>query len=905
MLIFYFVSLFLAVLTLNYYIASSIKAGIHRLLPMVIVAIALHHICQMAFVMVGKTKMFVFFDDWLMLEILYLLTHYIREFYYIFFRKRTEWMLLLGMITMMIIVLLQYEYPNFYYVGYCLFTYIYLIGLIIAATGILRITYFSKNERKVVRMLYASLMAAGVVLLLRKVPGVPGGFLASIVYDVVCIGAFYLMYSRSLTDDATLMQMNLFDTSDVAMVLFDPDFYLLEANYVARKSFLKNLGRNRREAQREQFRESMKHFAEGEERIAETEIDGKFYRCTVEDYEIQGKIRGYILTVVDITEEKLQLKKMEQLKQQAEEQNVLKSKFLANMSHDLRSPLHAVMGASDVLLAKNNMTAANRSYVYMIKNSSKVLLDLVNEILLYSKLEAGRLVLLKNLYSLEGMLKELSQMMIVNLSCKPVEYQLSFDTPYPEEVVGDQTRVRQVIQNILSNAEKFTEEGLISCNISCEPDVENSKVKITCKISDTGHGMSRTQLAEIFDEYTSFADLRNKEGTGLGMSIVHQLTKLMGGSAVAESDGHSGSTITISFYQDLKNDVWNQPVCYRKMELIKRKTKAEQADIPDVAFMDAKVLVVDDLEVNLQVFKQIAARWGVVPDVASSGASAVKMAREKEYHLIFLDLMMPEMDGMETAAELQKFCDVPLILLTADASDETKQRCEEAGFADYMGKPIDNLQLENNLKKYIPTEYRVAVNAAASGEDALQSEEALFARRAILETVVAELQYLYQHLSEYFKNDLPLFRIKVHGIKGFTRQIGYFSISRQAEIMEMAAKTDNQRFIEENIDDFLFEIKETIEELEEELATLPKREVKQSDESVGNLLERLKTAFDDFDLMTAESCIEQLLSRKLSEKEQHLVQQCKQACEEIDYDVGSELLEVYLSGYCLRGTSER
>ena len=555
MLIFYFVSLFLAVLTLNYYIASSIKAGIHRLLPMVIVAIALHHICQMAFVMVGKTKMFVFFDDWLMLEILYLLTHYIREFYYIFFRKRTEWMLLLGMITMMIIVLLQYEYPNFYYVGYCLFTYIYLIGLIIAATGILRITYFSKNERKVVRMLYASLMAAGVVLLLRKVPGVPGGFLASIVYDVVCIGAFYLMYSRSLTDDATLMQMNLFDTSDVAMVLFDPDFYLLEANYVARKSFLKNLGRNRREAQREQFRESMKHFAEGEERIAEMEIDGKFYRCTVEDYEIQGKIRGYILTVVDITEEKLQLKKMEQLKQQAEEQNVLKSKFLANMSHDLRSPLHAVMGASDVLLAKNNMTAANRSYVYMIKNSSKVLLDLVNEILLYSKLEAGRLVLLKNPYSLEGMLKELSQMMIVNLSCKPVEYQLSFDTPYPEEVVGDQTRVRQVIQNILSNAEKFTEEGLISCNISCEPDVENSKVKITCKISDTGHGMSRTQLAEIFDEYTSFADLRNKEGTGLGMSIVHQLTKLMGGSAVAESDGHSGSTITISFYQDLKNDV--------------------------------------------------------------------------------------------------------------------------------------------------------------------------------------------------------------------------------------------------------------------------------------------------------------------------------------------------------------
>ena len=895
MLIFYFVSLFLAILTLNYYIASSIKAGIHRLLPMVIVAISLHHICQMAFLLVGKTKMFVFFDDWLMLEILYLLTHYIREFYYILFEKRTEQILSLSMILMAIIVLLQYEYPTLYHTVYCMFTYIYLIGLIVAATGIFRITYFSKNERKVVRMLYAALMASCLVLLMRKVPTVQGGFLASIVYNVVCIGAFYLMYSKSLTDDATLMQTNLFDTSDVAMVLFDPDFYLLEANEVARKSFPEDLGRNRREAQREQLREVMKHFAESENRNTETEIDGKFYRCTVEDYEIGGKIRGYILTVVDITEEKLQLRKMEHLKQQAEEQNVLKSKFLANMSHDLRSPLHAVMGASDVLLAKNNMTAVNRSYIQMIKNSSKVLLDLVNEILLYSKLEAGKLVLLKNPYSLEGMLKDLSQMMILNLSCKPVEYQLSFDTDYPKEVIGDQTRVRQVIQNILSNAVKFTEEGLISCNISCETDAQKSKVKITCRISDTGSGMSPTQLAALFDEYTSFANLRNKEGTGLGMSIVRQLTKLMGGSAVAESDGHSGSTITISFYQDLEKNDWNQPVCYQKMELIKRKTKAEQADIPDVAFMDAKVLVVDDLEVNLQVFKQIAARWGVVPDVASSGAAAVKMARDKEYQLIFLDFMMPEMDGMETAAELQKFCNTPLILLTADASDETKRQCAEAGFADYMGKPIDNLQLENNFKKYIPTEYRVAVNATANGEDAMQSEEALFARRAILETVVAELQHLYQHLPEYFKNDLPLFRIKVHGIKGFTRQIGYFSISRQAEIMEMAAKTDNQRFIEENIDDFLCEIKETIEELEEELATLPKREVKQSDESVGNLLERLKTAFDDFDLMTAESCIEQLLSRELPEKEQQLVQQCKQACEDIDYDVGSELLEVYLS----------
>ena len=894
MLIFYLVSLFLAVITINYYISSGSRVGIHRLLPMVVVAIAIHHICQLGIITFGEDKIFVVFDDLLMIQILYLLTHYIREFYYIKFKRSTETMLSVSMFVMSAIAIMQYRYPVLYNFLYWLYTTLYLLALMLAATGIMYNSYFSKNERKVVRLLYIATMSACLALLLRKTPGIPGTFICSIAYDFICVGFLYLIHSGQLIDDASLMQSNIFDTSDVAMVLFDSDFFLLEANRVARKKFPTDLGRGRREAQREQFRESMQRFAAREERVAEVEVGDSFYRCTVEDFAIQGELRGYILTVVDITEEKLQIKRMERLKQLAEDQNLLKSKFLANMSHDLRSPLHAVMGASDVLLAKNNMTAMNRSYIQMIKNSSKVLLDLVNEILLYSKLEAGKLMLSQNPYSLEGMLKDLSQMMILNLSAKPVEFELSFDTPYPGEVIGDQMRVREIVQNILSNAVKFTEEGIISCNVSCEP-TEEQQVKVVCRISDTGPGMNREQLSEMFDEYASFANLRSKDGTGLGMSIVRQLTNLMGGSAEAESDGHSGSTITVSFYQKLEKDVWCQPVKYQKNDLIKRKAKLEPVDLPGVAFMDARVLVVDDLDVNLQVFKQIAARWGISPDVASNGAKAIEMAKEKDYHLIFLDLMMPEMDGIETAAELKKFNNTPLILLTADASDETKRRSEEVGFADYMSKPIENARMEANLEKYIPSEYRVAVNKNVMAAEGIQNEEMLLAHRSILETVVSELQHLYKHLPEYQKNDMAMFRIKVHGIKGFTKQINRFSISRQAEIMEMAAKTDNQRFIADNMDDFLLEIKETIEEISEELETLPKREVKQSGETVEVLLKHLKEAFDDFDLRTAEACVEQLQTRSLSKEEETLVEQCRQACEEIDYEVGSELLERYLS----------
>jgi len=895
MLAFYLISLLLAIVTINYYISSGVRVGIHRLLPMTVVAIAIHDICQLGILIYGHDRMFLVFDDLLMLQILYLLTHYIREFYYIKFKKRTEVMLVASLLVMAVIVVMQYQLPVLYKMCYWIYTTFYLAGLMIAATRIMQKNYFSKSERKVVRLLYIATMSSCIALLLRKVTIIPGTLLCSIVYDIVCIGVIYLIYSGKLIDDTSLMQSSIFDTSDVAMVLFDSDFFLLEANHVAREKFPADLGRGRREEQREQFRESMQRFAMRKDRVAEVEIKGSYYRCSVEDFNIAGAHRGYILTIVDITEEKLQVQRLQRMKQQAEDQNVLKSKFLANMSHDLRSPLHAVMGASDVLLAKNNMTAMNRSYIQMIKNSSKVLLDLVNEILLYSKLEAGKLVLANNPYSLEGMLKDLSQMMIMNLSAKPVEYSLSFDTKYPGEVIGDQMRVREVVQNILSNAVKFTEEGSISCGISCEPEEKEKRVKIICTISDTGPGMSREQLIAIFDEYASFANLRSKDGTGLGMSIVRQLTSLMGGSARAESDGHSGSTITVSFYQRLEKDVWCQPVTYQKNDLIKRKTKLEAVDMPSVAFLDANVLVVDDLEVNLKVFKQIAARWGLKPDVASSGMEALEMAKEKEYQLIFLDLMMPEMDGIETAAELKKFTTTPLILLTADASDETRRKSEEAGFVDYMIKPIENARLEANLEKYIPIQYRVAVKKSTIATENAQSEEMLLAHRAILETVVTELQYLYKQLPEYLKNDMAMFRIKVHGIKGFTRQINRFSISRQAEIMEMAAKTDNQRFISENIDDFLLEIKETIEEITEELATLPKREVKQSDETIETLFGKLKQAFDDFDLRAAEVSVAQLQTRVLSQDQKILVEKCRQACEDIEYEEGSELLEQYLN----------
>lgn len=897
MLLFYIVSLLLALITLNYYISSKVETSIHRLLPMAVGLIAVFEVCQVVRIMSPSNDEFSILEDLIVLEMLYLLTHYLLEFYYICLSRKMGAILQVVLAAEALIAFGQFKNQTLYLTLYRPFVMLYLFLILIAAYRVYRKNNFSLKEQKVVKVLFTVLVLAVVTLMFRHATFVYGRVLVTCAFNVVCAVAYYLMKTNQLVDNATRMHTNLFSTAEVAIALFDTDFYMLEANDVAKKIFPMHLSVEKRGKQAEEFRDLVRGFAAKTERTAEFEQDGNFYLSSIEEFVFQNEICGYIMTIVDITEQKLELKRVEELKLEAEEQSLSKSKFLANMSHDLRSPLHAIIGASDVLFSKNNLTAMHRSYIQMIRNSSKVLLGMVNDILLHSKLEAGKLVLSKNPYSFEQTLRDLSQMMIMNLQMKQVEFQLNFNSRYPVELLGDQMRVREIIQNIISNSVKFTEQGSICCNITCEKEEETNRVRILCEVKDTGPGMSEEQLRVLFDEYASFAKQRKKDGTGLGMSIVRQLANLMDGNVRAESDGKSGSTIYVTFYQEIAKDEWKEPLQLTQKELMRRTLKVEQLDMPKVRFMDARVLVVDDIEVNQKVFKQVAARWGIDADTAGSGAEAIDMAKKKDYHLIFLDYMMPKMDGMETAAEIRKFSNVPMILLTADASDETKKKSLKAGFADYMGKPIDTRQLERNLEKHIPSDFRVSVERPTGVEAELLNEEALRketeAKRTILKTVVTELEQIYEKLPEYFENDLSMFRIKVHGIKGLTRQIYKISMSRQAEIMEMAAKTDNRRFIEENMDDFLYEIKDTLDEVKEELSSLPEKEVQKTDEDVEALLKRLWEAFDAFDLKAAEQCIEQLKVRELTEKEASLVEKLAEACEEIDYEEGCHLIESY------------
>ena len=897
MLLFYILSLLLALSTLNYYISSKVETSIHRLLPMAVGLIAVFEVCQVARVMSPVQDGFSILEDLIVLEMLYLLTQYVMEFYYISISKKMGGLLQAVLVAQALVAFFQFKNRTLYVVIYRPFVLLYLLLLLICATYIYRKKSFSLKEQKVVNMLFVILVLSVVTLMFRQATFMYGRVIVTCAFNIVCAVAYYLMKTDQLVDNATRMHTNLFSTAEVAIALFDTDFYMLEANDLAKRIFPMYLSIEKRGKQAEEFRSLVSAFAGKAERTAEFEKDEKFYRSSIEEFVFQNETCGYIMTIVDITEQKLELKHVEELKRAAEEQSLSKSKFLANMSHDLRSPLHAVIGASDVLFSKNNLTAVHRSYIQMIRNSSKVLLGMVNDILLHSKLEAGKLVLSKNPYSFEQTLRDLSQMMIMNLQMKPVEFQLNFNTRYPAELLGDQMRVREIIQNIISNSVKFTEEGSICCNITCEAEQETNRVRIVCEVKDTGPGMSEEQLGVLFDEYASFAKQRKKDGTGLGMSIVRQLANLMDGNVRAESDGKSGSTVVVTFYQEVTSDEWCEPLQLSHKELMRRILKLEQLDIPKVRFMDARVLVVDDIEVNQKVFKQVVARWGIDADTAGSGAEAIEMAKKKEYHLIFLDYMMPKMDGMETADEIRKFSKVPMILLTADASDETKKKSLEVGFADYMGKPIDTRQLERNLEKHIPSDFRVSVEVATGAEAEILNEEALRketeAKRTILKTVIAELEQIYEMLPEYFEKDLAMFRIKVHGIKGLTRQIYKISISRQAEIMEMAAKTDNRRFIEENMDDFLYEIKDTLDEVKAELAELPEKEVEKTEEEVEMLLERLWEAFDAFDLKTSEQCIEQLKVRELSPEETTLVTKLEEACDDIDYEEGARLIEEY------------
>lgn len=886
---------------LQTYITTGFHAREHRLLPLVLALVALYNFYRIVQAIMGHSRVFEALIDLLVIQMVYALFHYVMDFMHFKIKAWVEALLFFSLLLSDFMMFYDMVHDNVYQNTFL----VSLLGYVLLTLGFSTyariLTPLSQIEGHVNDMLYASIALPGFALLFRVFSRSAEDIVMPIALECTCLIIYYLMMTGQLANVTIAMQEDYYNTSDIACFLFDSKMHFRDANLEAKKLFAESVQAMEEEPDNYRYYSSMLRWSTHPEDEFEKQYGDLYYKCQLQPVFKDDYLRGYILCVIDITHLKQETKLMEQLKREAENQSVLKGKFLASVSHDLRSPLHAIIGGSEILLRRKNLSSESRTMLGYIRNAGNNLLEQVNTILVYSKLEAGKLILHKKEYNFYNLLKEQAHICLMNLNEKPVEFVIRVENEFPEMLIGDESCVRQVIQNLLSNATKFTDRGSVICTIRCSMEQESSIVHVHGSVEDTGIGMSAEQLEQIFGEYVSYSNDRGLEGSGLGLSLVKQMVDLMHGSICASSTEGVGTRIMFDMEQEKTSSVMLPPTNIDRELLLKKPIYAINDVKPNWVFPGARVLLVDDMEVNRLIFKKLVTPWKLTVDLAASGEEAIQAARLHEYQMIILDQMMPQKSGIETADEISKFCDVPLVLMTADISEATRAEALLHGFIEFLPKPVQLENLRTLLEGCLPVEYRkMPPTDAAADLQGKDREEALAYVRT-LETYCREVQELISRLDEYERTNLDMFRVKVHGIKGISRQIGQDDMGEQAEIMEMAAKTENHVFIRRNLPKFLTQLQSVHDAVEQEYQELDrqyadKNKEKTERESISpdariQLWKNLKEAFDGYDLNKIEQFVKKLDETVLPPEESTKLGIAKDACDNLEYEDGSAACE--------------
>lgn len=379
-----------------------------------------------------------------------------------------------------------------------------------------------------------------------------------------------------------------------------------------------------------------------------------------------------------------------------EQKNEAKSKFLARMSHEIRTPINAIIGMNKMIARESNEKNI-LEYSSDIDNASEVLLGLVNEILDLSKIEEGKMEVIPEEYHLGSLLNDIYTMLNVRASSKKLPLIMDVDKNIPAVLYGDSTKLRQVLVNLLSNAIKYTESGFIKCMLSGE--TEGDKVKLHFQIRDTGVGIKKKDMPRLFEEFRRIEENHSGhiEGTGLGISITIQFLKLMGSELKVDSEYGKGSNFHFVLEQKIVKDT---PIGDIKNTSTKKKENTDRV-------IDAKgirVLVIDDNNINIKIFKALLKNSNMVIDEGYSGMECLKMLEENKYDIVFLDHMMPVMDGVETIRKHKANTesinkDTPIIVLTANAIVGAREEYMKEGFSDYLTKPIQIEKLNRIIEE--------------------------------------------------------------------------------------------------------------------------------------------------------------------------------------------------------------
>lgn len=412
-------------------------------------------------------------------------------------------------------------------------------------------------------------------------------------------------------------------------------------------------------------------------------------------------LKGYNVWLFDKTDEYKYTKRLIELKEQAEQANRAKSIFLANMSHEIRTPMNAILGMAEIMV-REDLPAPVMEQAENIKHAGENLLSIINDILDFSKIENGKMVLVPVEYRLDLILRDIRNILRIKAEEKKLELRIEAAGDIPCLLKGDEIRIRQILINLLNNAVKFTDKGYVRLQIKWKK--EGPRALLLVEVEDTGCGIRKESLQSLFNSYER-SDLitnRNVEGTGLGLAISKSLIEAMGGRIKVDSEYGKGSTFSFHFYQQIVDETPMEAKTEKILEGAACREKTQEQ------FPGTRVLVVDDTKVNLKVAAGLLRIMQVRADLAMSGRQCLEMIQEKEYDIIFMDHMMPDMDGIETAGRIRSMMPengwtqrVPIVALTANAVSGAREMFLKEGFQDFISKPINMEELIQCMKKHV------------------------------------------------------------------------------------------------------------------------------------------------------------------------------------------------------------
>jgi signal transduction histidine kinase/DNA-binding response OmpR family regulator/PAS domain-containing protein len=554
-------------------------------------------------------------------------------------------------------------------------------------------------------------------------------------------------------------------------------------------------------------------------------ITGRVYQCIDRYIKWYDGSMVHIQHAVDITD-------LIAAKEQAIQANKDKSSFLAKMSHEIRTPMNAILGVTEIQLDNKTLSPYTKESFDVIYNSGYLLLGIINDILDLSKIEAGKLEISPAAYDVPSLINDTVHLNVMRFDSKPIDFNLHVAENIPLTLYGDELRIKQILNNLLSNAFKYTDKGGVSLSVAAEyaRQEDSKRVTLVFRVSDTGQGMTREQVDKLFDEYTRFNMEANRttEGAGLGMSITRHLVSMMNGEISVESEPDKGSTFTVRLPQEIAGAGTLGMEAAENLMQFRIGKAGQMKKAPQIVreYMPyGRVLIVDDVESNLYVANGLLAPYGLSVETAVSGFEAVeKIKSGAVFDIIFMDHFMPKMDGIEAAKIIRGLGYArPIIALTANAQTGQAEMFTENGFNGFISKPIDIRQLNLSLNKLIrdkqPPETLEAARMQARKINTVNPSEegqppnnrklaAIFSRDA--EKALERLDAVHSNAYRG-TGDMRMFVINVHAMKSALANIGETALSADALKLEQAGQAEDKLVLMSETPAFLEALRKVIE----------------------------------------------------------------------------------------------